>query len=173
MVRNGLPGAMHARLNDIVGTWRVEKSLFIAGGTPEAPLVSRDLVCRREWIVGTGKRYLQDVTEGTLGEGRPYYRMGVLGYSTMDRRYEWNTVDAMNSNMMFYAGRSDDPAAVISMAGEFTDQGVLGEESVGRNVGMRTVIRIESADRHVFELHLTPSGGAEILADRSVYTRVR
>ncbi len=38
--------------------------------------------------MGAGGRFLYDVTEGTLADG-PYWRMGVLGYSTMDERYEW------------------------------------------------------------------------------------
>jgi hypothetical protein len=38
---------------------------------------------------------------------------------------------------------------------------------------MRTVIHIESDDRHVFELYFTPPGGAEVLADRMIFTRVR
>jgi hypothetical protein len=37
---------------------------------------------------------------------------------------------------------------------------------------MRTVISIESEDRHVFELYVTPPGGRELLADRKVYTRI-
>jgi hypothetical protein len=49
---------------------------------------------------------------------------------------------------------------------------VVSEATVGKAIGMRTVIRIEANDRHVFELYLTPPGGKEQLADRSVYTRV-
>ena len=40
-------------------------------------------------------------------------------------------------------------------------------------VGQRTVIRIESDDRHVFELYFTPPGGKEQLALRTVYTRIK
>jgi hypothetical protein len=91
----------------------------------------------------------------------------------MDERYEWITVDATNANMMIYLGAPRTAEQTpISMAGVFTDQGVLGEETVGKPVGMRTVIRIESEDRHVMELYLTPPGADELLADRSVYTRL-
>jgi hypothetical protein len=172
------PGAvaqMATKLRALAGTWRVEKSLYIAVGTPERPATSRDLVARRRLIAGG--RYLQDITEGPMAGGT-YYRMGLLGYSTMDRRYELVTVDGTNANMMIYRGEAlavPPPASampVIDLTGAFTDQGLLGEETAGRSIAMRTVIRIEGPDRHVIELHFTPPGAAERLIDRSVYTRL-
>jgi len=92
----------------------------------------------------------------------------------MDRRYEWVTIDAVNSTMMSYVGaRGSGPRLPIIMSGVFTDQGVAGEESVGKAVAMRTVIRIETKDRHVLELYFTPPGKREVLATRMVYTRMR
>ena len=172
MVRNGLPGPMHDRLNALLGKWQVEMAIYIAGGSPERPVISRDLTCRREWIAETGNRYLRDVTEGSVG-GNRYYRMGLLGYSTMDKRYEWVTVDALNANMMIYRGRDGDSSEDISMTGEFTDQGVLGERYAGKSVGMRTVIHIESSERNVVELYVTPPQAHEFLATRAIYTRLK
>lgn len=170
MVRNGLPGPMHERLDALLGNWQVEMTFYIAGGTKEKPLISNELSCHREWISGTGKRHLQDITQGSIGDNR-YYRLGLLGYSTMDRAYEWVTVDALNANMMIYRSRKHDKSPDISMSGGFTDQGVLGDRSAGQRVGMRTVIRIESRDRNIFELYMTPRRGREFLAARAVYTR--
>ena len=172
MVRNGLPGPMHQHMNALLGDWQVEMTLYIAGGTPEKPIISRDLTCHREWIAETGNRYMKDVTEGSVG-GNRYYRMGLLGYSTIDKMYEWVTVDALNANMMIYRGHSRDSSHDVSMAGEFTDQGVLGERSVGKRVGMRTVIHVESPERNIFELYVTPSNGREFLAARAIYTRAK
>jgi hypothetical protein len=172
MVRNGLPGEMHKRLDALAGEWNVEKTIYIAGGTPDKPLVTKDLICRRTWITETGNRHMLDVTQGTL-DGNPYYRMGVLSYSTMDKRYEWNTVDALNTMMMTYKGTPGSASAAgdIVMTGQFTDQGVLGDAFIGKTVRQRTTIRIESPDRHVFELYFAPPGGKERLVDRSIYTR--
>jgi hypothetical protein len=61
----------------------------------------------------------------------------------------------------------------IEVTGVFTDQGVVNEQTVGKPVGQRTVIRIESSDRHVSELYFTPPGGDELLALRLVYTRIK
>lgn len=171
-IRNGQPGAMHKRLDVLVGEWNVKKLLFIAGGTPEKPIVSSGMICRRYWISETGNRHMRDVTQGTLG-GNPYYRLGILSYSTVDKNYEWNTVDATNSMMMNYKGvkNSGKARGDIVMSGEFTDQGIFGSASVGKTIGQRTVIKIESSDRNVIELYFTPPGKKERLADRSIYTR--
>jgi hypothetical protein len=172
MVRNGQPGPMHRRLDALVGDWNVDMTFYIAGGTEAKPLFAPGLTCRREWITETGNRHMRDITQGTFG-GNPYYRLGILSYSTMDQRYEWNTVDALNSNMMTYKGAKGSARADgdIVMTGEFTDQGVLGDSYAGKTVGQRTVIKIESPNRHVFDVYFTPPGEKERLAAHAIYIR--
>ena len=177
-IRRGLPGPGHAALRGLEGDWRVEKALYIAVGTREKPAVSSDLIARRHWIAGG--RFLHDVTEGSIAGG-PYYRMGVLGYSNEDARYEFVTVDGMNANMMIYRsdpvkGAEHSDAArhfAISMSGTFTDQGLISEQTAGLVIAQRTVIRIQSDDRHEIDLYFTPPGRAEMLIDHSIYTRMR
>lgn len=163
--------AGHARLDRLVGEWTVEKSTFVAGGTRENPLRGRDMVSRWRWISKTGNNYLQEEVEGILGD-QPYYRLGLLGYSPLDDRYEWTTVDSVTPMTMTYRGAKGSAAAPdISMSGEFTDPGVLGEQNIGEPTPMRTVIRLESPDRVVMELYFTPPNAPEMLADRIVLTR--
>jgi hypothetical protein len=171
-VRNNQPGAMHQRLNVMVGDWNVRKSTYIIGGTASKPITSEGMTCHREWITGTGGRHILDITQGQMGKDH-YYRMGVLSYSTMDKRYEWNTVDMLNTMMMTYKGAKNSGAktGAIVMRGEFTDAGLLGDRSVGKTIRQRTVIHILSPNRHVFDLYFTPPGGKERLIDHMVYTR--
>ena len=76
--------------------------------------------------------------------------------------------------MMRYEGKRGAGVTMpIEMVGVFTDQGVAGEAAVGKAVPMRTVIRIDSEDRHVLELYFTPPGKKEVLATRAVYTRIK
>lgn len=169
----GLPGAGHRALDPLIGTWKVQMNIHgTFGRNPDdPPIVSEDLICRREWVAGG--RYMEDTTQGTAAGG-PYWRRGWLGYSNMDRRYEWITIDAVNTTMMSYAGAPGSGMKMpIILSGVFTDQGVAGEQAVGKSVPMRTVIKIESNDRHVFELYFTPPGKGEVLATRQVYTRVK
>lgn len=169
-VKNGLPSEGHERLDNMVGNWNVTKSFYVMGGTPGSPITSSDLKCRKEWISETGNRHLKDITQGTIGG--PYYRLCIISYSNMDRRYEWNTVDGLNTNMMTCKGEvGSGPSDVIEVSGVFTDQGILGTEYVGKTIMQRVVITIESADRHTISMYFTPPGHKERLADFSEYTR--
>ena len=169
-VSRGIPGAGHAALAPLVGSWRVELRIYgTMGRSPDLPpIVSQDIRTTRVWIADG--QYIEDTTEGTV-EGQPYWRRGWLGYSNMDRRYEWVTI-APRVPMMIYLGEPGSGEQMpINVTGVFTDQGVVNEQTVGKPVVQRTVIRIESNDRHVFELYFTPPGGKEQLALR-LCTRV-
>ncbi len=171
-MRRGIPGKGHAALEPLIGNWRVHKSIFgTMGRSPDMPpIITEDITTRRQWVADG--HYMEDLTEGTI-DGKKYWRKGWLGYSIMDRRYEWVTIDPLNTTMMVYYGKAGSGETTpIDMTGVFTDQGVVNENTVGKPVGQRTVIRIENNDRHVIELYFTPPGGKEQLADRSVYTRV-
>src|SRR5262245_11220291 len=170
-VQRGSPSAGHAALGPLVGSWRVQQSVYgTMGRSPDLPpIVSQDIRTTRVWVADG--QYIEDTTEGTVG-GQLYWRRGWLGYSNIDRRYEWVTV-APRVPMMIYLGKPGSGDQLpIEMTGVFTDQGVVSEQTVGKPIGQRTVIRIESQDRHIFELYFTPPGGKEQLALRSVYTRI-
>jgi hypothetical protein len=171
--RRGLPGAGHAALEPLIGTWKVQMGFYATfGRSPQAPpIVADDLTCARTWVAGG--RYIEDLTEGTIGGTEQYWRKGWLGYSIMDQRYEWVTIDAVNTTMMSYVGKPGSGGKMpINMFGVFTDQGVAGEEYVGKAVQMRTLIKIENNDRHIVELYFTPPGKSEVLATRGIYTRI-
>jgi hypothetical protein len=172
-VRRGIPGSGHAALKPLVGNWRVHKSIYgTMGRSPDLPpIISEDITTRREWVADG--HYIEDLTTGTV-QGKPYWRKGWLGFSNMDRRYEWVTIDSLNTTMMRYLGKpGSEEKMPIDMTGVFTDQGVVNEHTVGKSVGQRAVIIIENNDRHTFELYFTPPGGKEQLVDRSVYTRTK
>jgi len=171
-ITRGLPGKGHEALQPLVGRWRVRYEVYGTLGRrgDEPPIVSEDVRTRREWI--GERRFIEDTTEGTL-MGSPMWRRGWLGYSNIDQRFEWVTIDSVNPTMMIYLGAPrSGPQQPIVMNGAFTDQGVAGEEMVGKRVGLRTVIRIDNHDRHMFELYFKRPGDNEVLALRSVYVRV-
>src|SRR5262249_25379963 len=100
-------------------------------------------------------------------------RLGILGYSVPDDRFEWNTGDNFNPMMMTYKGEKGSGTAnkEISISGEYTDQGMLGAQYKGKKIGQRTGFKIESNDRNTVELYFTPTGENERLVDTMVYTR--
>ncbi|GAA2358984.1 hypothetical protein GCM10010404_10170 [Nonomuraea africana] len=164
------PGPHHRVLDSLVGTWKATKTNYLLG-TDGQPVVSRDMTVKVRWIAKTGGRFLEEKTEGTLGD-ITYFRLGVLGFSTIDRRYEWTTFDSVTPTAMTYRGApvSGSPS-VLSIPGEFTDPGVLGPDYRGKAIPMRTVITIRSKNKHTFDLYFTPPGQSERLVDRVVYTR--
>ena len=165
------PGAGQKALAPLVGKWRVTKSMFWVIGTPERPVTSEKMTTERKWI-GDG-RFLSDTTTGSIG-GRPYFRTGMLGYNSMDKRYEWTTADNQTPILMtYYAAVGSGITDPIEMRGQFTDLGVTGEANVGKTVPMRTTIQVVNNNRHVYELRVTPPGKAEMLVDRMVFDRVR
>jgi hypothetical protein len=171
IVQRTAPGPGHKALEPLVGDWRVDKQLYVAIGTPERPAKSEGMTTHRAWI-GDG-RFLHDVTRGTIG-GQAYYRAGFLGFNPMDKRYEWTTADNFTPLLMSYHAKTGSGVTLpIAMTGTFTDPGVTGEANVGKSIPMRTVIKIEGPDRHVFELYFTAPGKPEVLADRMVFTRIK
>lgn len=164
LVQRGMPSDGHRFLEPLVGDWDVAMTLFAALGTPDNPYTVK-VRTAREWIANG--RFLRDVSEGP-----DYFRQGTLGYSNVDARYEWVTQDAMNANMMIYLGvPGGGPGNPINMLGTFTDQGILGEEMVGKVVEQRTEILITGPDHHTINLFMTPPGGEEMLVDSKVFRR--
>jgi hypothetical protein len=99
----------------------VSKSVYgTMGRSPDLPPIgSDDITTTREWVAEG--RYVQDTTTGTVG-GNRYWRRGWLGYSNMDRRYEWVTIDCLNTTMMIYLGKpGSGEEKPIVVAGVFTD----------------------------------------------------
>ena len=169
-VARGMPGPGHKAMAPLVGSWNAELSIYgTMGRSPNLPpIVSRDIRTTRVWVADG--QYIEDTTEGTV-DGQPYWRRGWLGYSNLDRRYEWVTI-APRVPMMIYHSKAGTKMP-IELTGFFTDQGVVNEQTVGKRVAQRTVFRVESNDQHVSELYFTPPGGKEQLAMRIVYTRVK
>lgn len=166
----GEPGAAHQALAPLIGRFRVAKTSWFPGIASNGPVSCADLVATREWI-GDG-RFVREVTQGTMG-GKPYFRMGLLGYSTMDQRYEWVTVDAFNANMMIYQGAAGSgPVQPIEVSGSFTDQGLMGEGFVGRPIAQRTEIQIDGLRGATIRLYVTAPEQQELLADEMVYERI-
>ena len=109
--------------------------------------------------------------EGTLG-GNPCYRLDILGFSTIDKRYEWTTFDSVTPSAMTYRGPNLARGThVLSLPGTFADPGLLGPNYVGKTIPMCTVITIRENDRHTFDIYLTPPGESERLIDRVIYVR--
>lgn len=77
-VQRGAKGAGQAAMAPLVGSWRVELSIYgTMGRNPDwPPIVSKDLRATRSWIADG--HYLEETIEGTV-DGKPYWRRGWRG----------------------------------------------------------------------------------------------
>ena len=170
VVQRGMPADGQAALQTLIGQWRVTKTSTFPGIATSGPVTSTDLTATRAWV--GDRRFVREIVRGNMG-GKPYWRMGLLGYSNMDRRFEWVTVDGVNANMMIYLGIAGaGPGTPVDVAGTFTDQGLMGEALVGQSIGQRTTISFDAVDRTTSRLYVTPPGGQERLVDEMVFERV-
>jgi len=160
--RLALPGPKHHRLDSLVGVWRVQLTLRPAAKAP--PIVSTDLVCHMRWIVGG--RYLEEKTEGTLG-GKPYIRQGYLTYHTLLQRYEYLTMDNLDTGFMISSSVSDEDARV-STYGSFVQAGD-GQDIVGRVMKLRYVWFLEDVKQPSMQMYVTPPANQEFLLAEFVY----
>jgi len=171
-IQRGAKGSAQTAMAQLIGQWNVELSIYgTLGRSPDLPpIVTRDIRASRRWIADG--QYLEETIEGSV-DGMPYWRRGWLGYSNMDRRYEWVTVAPLVP-MMFYQGKAGSGEKMpIEVTGSFTDQGVVSERTVGQTIGQRTVIRVDGPDRQVSELYFKLPNGKEQLAMRMVFTRAK
>lgn len=129
------------------------------------PIVSTDLVCQMQWIIGG--RYLEEKTEGTLG-GKPYLRQGYLTYHTLLQRYEYLTMDNLDTGFMTSYSMSDEDAHV-STYGSFVQAGD-GQDIVGRVMKLRYVWLLEDAKHPIMHMYVTPPANQEFLLAEFVYT---
>lgn len=74
-IQRGIPGAGHAALAPLVGSWRVELSIYgTMGRSPDLPpIISQDVRTTRIWIADG--QHIEDTTVGTV-DGKPYWRRG-------------------------------------------------------------------------------------------------
>jgi Protein of unknown function (DUF1579) len=170
-VQRGAKGAGQTAMAPLVGTWNVEVGIYgTIGRSPDLPpIMARNLRATRSWVADG--HYIEETIEGTVG-GAPYWRRGWLGYSNMDQRFEWITVAPLVPMMFFRSAPGSGAKMPVELTGTFTDQGIVNETTVGKPIGMRTLIRIEGPDRHVSELYFTPPDGKEQLAMRMQFTRM-
>ena len=134
--------------------------------TAEAsPIVSTDLICRIQWIIGG--RYLEEKMEGTLG-GKPYTRQGYLTYHTLLKRYEYLTMDNLDTGFM-NSYSTDDEDVHISLYGSFIQAGYT-QEIVGRVMKLHYIWFLEDTEHPKMQMYVTPPADQEFLLAEFVYT---
>lgn len=144
-IKAGSPGANHEHLNYMIGKWQCSLKMWHPG-TSE-PMASTGS-CTNKWIFD--KRYV--ITEFT-GEfmGEPFSGASVTGYDNINKRYFTTWLDSMSTGMVTYFGSYDESSKTFTYTGGY-------KSPLGKDLKIKTVIRVVGADKHVMTMYEGESG---------------
>lgn len=134
------PGPGHKALEPLVGTWNAKVTSWMSPGS--AP-VSSEGVSETAWVLGG--RYLQQKHEGSF-MGQPFSGLGYTAYDNYKKQYLATWMDNMGTSILSMAGTADAAGKVLSMEGKMDD--FVG----GRELTVRSTLRIVDADHNVYEM---------------------
>ena len=137
----GTPGPAHKALEAFVGDWQAEVTCWMEPGGP--PSVSHATAEGRLILNG---HFLEEEFHGEM-MGRPFTGRTVMGYDNLKQTFNSIWISDMQTSMFVSEGRGDNGYKVITLEGTMncpaTDR---------KDVPMKTVLRVLSPDKHVFEM---------------------
>lgn len=153
------PGEPHKRLADMAGSFDAAVRMWMHPGA--APTQSKGKSDNK--LIWDG-RFLQQDYQGDM-MGKAFTGMGLTGYDNARKKYVGTWVDSMNTGISAMEGTLDAAGKVLTMTTEMVDP------MTGKKVKQRSVTRLESPDRHVFEMYERDKSGKEFKSLEIVYTR--
>jgi len=166
MAELGQPSANHKLLAELVGSWDLKVTLWMAPGAP--PSVSSGTAVRKS-ILG-GRYFVMDTTSkmqmpGPDGQMHPvdYQGMEIDGYDNMKGKFFSTWMDSMGTSLLLSEG-SYDPASKT-----FT-YGAEEEMMPGKKTKVRGTVKVIDRDHHIFDWY-EERGGKEEKMMEITYTR--
>ncbi len=142
MEEAGRPGPSHKALEALVGSWKAEvKCWHEPGGAPQ---VSQGTAKARWKLNG---RFIEEEFQGEM-MGKPFNGVTLLGYDNTKQKFQSVWMSDMQTSIFESEGRGDAGNKVITLEGK-ADCPATGR----KDVLMRSVLRLLSADKHVFEMY--------------------
>lgn len=155
----GTPGEPHKRLADMAGSFDTVTRTWMTPGAQ--PMESKGKSENK--LIWDG-RFLQQEYKGEM-MGKGFTGIGMTGYDNVKKKYVGTWMDSMSTSLAYLEGTADAAGKTMTMTMEMTDP------MTGKKVKQRAVTRIESPDKHVFELHERGPNGKEFKSMEIVYTR--
>jgi hypothetical protein len=152
------PSDKHKLLASLAGSWDAHSKAFLRPGQPPQ---ENHGTSENKLILGG--RFLQEDYSNTFGK-MPFQGHGLTGYDLAKQKYVNVWVDNLGSGLTLSEGSLDPSGKVLTFTGSMFDP------HSGKDRPTKTVTRIESADRHVFEIYDIVDG-KEVRIMEVVYTR--
>ncbi|MBI4816064.1 MAG: DUF1579 domain-containing protein [Deltaproteobacteria bacterium] len=153
------PGPQHQLLKSLAGNFTVASKAWM---DPKAPPMESAGKMKAQMTLGD--RFLHQTLESQM-MGQPFTGAGLIGFDNVKGKFVSTWSDTMGTMIMMFEGTADKTGNVITMTGEYLDPMTKKKKK------MRTVMKVESADKQTFELYDQDKKGKEFKAMEAVYTR--
>lgn len=158
---SGPLGEEHRRLEPLAGAWDITVKVWM---DPAAPPMESTATVRREWALDG--HFVIEHVESPAAAGMPGFRgMGIIGYNTVEKRYENVWIENMATHVSFMTGAYDAAKQTLTFEGDMLDP------MSGRRSRQRHVIDLANADRHTAVGLGLGADGKETKNFEGVFTR--
>jgi len=138
----GTPGPAHKALDAFVGNWKAEvKCWSEPGGQPQ---ISHG-TAEASWTLNG--RFLEEEFQGEM-MGKPFRGKSLMGYDNTKQTFNTVWMSDMQTALFVSEGKGDQGNKVITLEGK-TNCPATGR----KDIVMKTVFRILTPDKHVFEMY--------------------
>lgn len=158
-MQKNVPGDAHKQLAQCSGEWNMTVKSWMA---PDAPPQTSTGTSSAKMILDG--RYLQETATGNMG-GMPFSGQGLTGYDNASKKFESTWVDNMSTAIFRSEGTYDAATKTVTMNGTTYDP------TVGKDVPVKTVLRLIDDKSHVFEWWAPDAGGKMFKSMEITYNR--
>ena len=137
----GTPGPAHKALEAFVGNWKAEVKSWCKPDGP--PNVSQG-TAKASWILNG--HFLEEEFHGEM-MGKPFIGRSLMGYDNIKQTFNTVWVSDMQTSILTSEGKGESGNKVITLEGKSNCP------ATGRkDIPMKTVFRVISPDKYVFEM---------------------
>ena len=148
----GTPGPAHKALQALVGNWKAEVKCWMDPSAP--PEVTQGTAKSSFTLNG---RFLEEEFHGQM-MGKPFAGKTLLGFDNTKQTFNSVWVSDKQTSMFTSEGKGDSGNKVITLEGK------ANCPATGRkDIPMKTVLRVLSPDKHVFEMFDGSQGNAKTM----------
>lgn len=152
------PGASHALLESLVGTWDVKSVCMVEPGGESFEHTGSSV--QRMTL---GGRFLEQRFEGDMA-GTPFSGIGFMGYDNQKGIYVSTWMDTMGTGIHYFEGNASADGKSITQVCDVVCP-------VRGPLKLRTLTTIVDKDTLKFEMFITGEGGTEEKMSDMTYTR--
>lgn len=156
------PGADHEVMEPLIGHFEGSGKMWMEEGGEAMEFSGK---VDREWVLG-GRFVHEKVTGDAMGPEQPAFEgLGVMGYNTIERRYESAWIENMSTYISMMNGTYDAAKKTFTFTGELMNPMTL------KRTRQRSVLDVSDPNREVMTGYTTDTDGKEFKCFEGVFER--